>query len=106
VVLEMARAYSAAERALDAIAKKKKKEKDKASEEKKMKALALAEGKRLVTKNRIALNGLNGQDAGAVLTLTPEAAAAGRGLHSSTSQLSLSRFCHSKCTVNTPSNTP
>ena len=77
MVLEMARAYSAAERALHAIAKKKKKEKDKASEATQMKALALAEVKRLETHNHIALSGLGGQDAGAVLTLTPEAAAAG-----------------------------
>ena len=34
------------------------------------------------------------------------AAVAGRGLHPSTSQLNLSRFCHLKCTLTTPSSTP
>jgi len=71
-VLASARAYAAAEKALEAIAAKKKKDAAKRDEEKKASALAEAETRRLRNAAMACKNEGRGDDAEAVLVLTRE----------------------------------
>ena len=71
-VLDAARAYAAAEKALDAIAKRKKKQEDADKLEKKTHALAASQAIRLEITSRIATKGLRGKDAEVTMTVTRE----------------------------------
>ena len=71
-VLDAARAYAAAEKALDAIAKRKKKQEDADKLEKKTAALAASQAIRLEITSRIATKGLRGKDAEVTMTVTRE----------------------------------
>ena len=71
-VLEAARAYAAAEKALDAIAKRKKKAEDAEKLRRKEDALRASQAARLEITSRIATKGLRGNDVAVTMTVTSE----------------------------------
>ena len=71
-VLEAARAYAAAEKALDAIAKRKKKAEDAEKLRRKEEALRASQAARLEITSRIATKGLRGNDVAVTMTVTSE----------------------------------
>jgi len=71
-VLEAARAYAAAEKALDAIAKRKKKAEDAEKLRRKEDALRASQAARLEITSRVATKGLRGNDVAVTMTVTSE----------------------------------